>query len=148
MKTILPKCLVLLALAALSLSDATAQSLEQRIETAAKNAISEGIDPAKAEAIARDLGEAFGPAEDSDALLQAVEKMASQTPDDTVAIASAATAFNPTPDFAARVAAVAARVAQEGTADSGGSGGGGGGSAPNPPTGFGGGGSSSGNGDS
>ena len=110
MKTLLPKYLVLLVLAALSLSNVTAQSLDQKKENAAQIALSQGKDKAKAETIARDLGNAFGPAEDSDALLQAVEKMALQSPDDAAASAAAATAFNPTPEFAQSVAAVAARA--------------------------------------
>ena len=111
MKLILPKYSVLLAITALGLSVAGAQNLEQQKETAAKIAAAQGKDEAKATSIAQNLGDAFGPSEDSEALLQAVEQMSAQSPDDAAAIAAAATAFNPTPEFAARAAAAAARGA-------------------------------------
>lgn len=111
MKTLLPKYAILLAIVALGMSNAAGQTLEQQKEAAAKLAAAQGTSEEKAETIARDLGDAFGPGENSDALLQAVEQMAAQSPDDAAAIAAAATAFNPTPEFATRVAQAASRAA-------------------------------------
>lgn len=111
MKTTLPKYAIILALAAFGLPNAMGQTLEQRKEAAAKFAAAQGISEAKSLSIAQNLGNAFGPGQDSDALLQAVEQMAAQSPEDAAAIAAAATAFNPTPEFATRVAQRASRAA-------------------------------------
>lgn len=112
MKTLLPKCaLLFLAAAAISLSSAAGQTLEEQKSSAEKIAISEGKDQAKAKSIAEALGNSFGAGENSDALLQIVEQMCSQNPNDAAAVAAAATAFNSSPDFAARLAAAAAQAA-------------------------------------
>ena len=111
MKTLPPKYAVFLVLTALGLAATHAQSLEEQKENAAKIAASQGKSPTTAESIAQSLGDAFGPNEDSEALLKAVEQMSAQNPDDAPAIAAAATAFIPTPEFAALAAAAAARGA-------------------------------------
>jgi hypothetical protein len=66
---------------------------------------------ADAAGIAEDLGNAFGTDEDTAALLAKVAELCEKSPGKADAIASAATAFVPTPEFAAMVAAVAAKAA-------------------------------------
>lgn len=86
----------------------------QQAEAKAKElALQQGSVQSEDEAaqIARSLADAFGPREDTEGLLARVEEMSRQNPGKADAIAAAATAFVPTPDFAVRVARVAASAA-------------------------------------
>ena len=96
---------------ACALPSLMAQDLASQITAAEEVATNNGASEAGAQSIAANLGNAFGPQGNSDALLQAVEQMSAQNPDNAPAIAAAATVFNNTPEFAARVAAAATRGA-------------------------------------
>lgn len=92
-------------------SSLMAQDLPSQTAAAEKIAAGNNVSEAAAKQIAADLAEAFGPQGNSDALLQAVEQMSAQNPANAPAIAAAATAFNTSPEFAARAAAAATRGA-------------------------------------
>lgn len=113
MKTIFPKFLFTLTLLlVLPAAQLSAESLEQQKAKAQEIALSneEVTEVEDARSIADSLGDAFGEEENVDALLQRVKTLSTANPDKAAAIAAAATAFVPTPEFAARVAAAAASV--------------------------------------
>lgn len=93
--------------------DAQAATLDQQKKSAAALALATPsvTEAAEAEGIADNLGNAFGTDEDTEALLAKVKELCEKSPGKADAIASAATAFVPTPEFAAKVAAVAAKAA-------------------------------------
>lgn len=113
MKSLLLQRSLFLIAAALTCSIAPlmAQDLASQITAAEKVAATNGVSEASAQSIASDLGKAFGPQGDSDAVVKAVKQMSAQNPDNAPAIAAAATVFNNTPEFAARVAAAATQAA-------------------------------------
>jgi hypothetical protein len=93
------------ALLAQSLTGKTAAAAQLALGTPSVN------EDGEASSIAEALGEAFGEAENADALLAKVQELCAESPGKADAIAAAATAFVTTPEFAARVAAVAAKAA-------------------------------------
>ena len=104
--------LTLILLLALPVAHLAAQSLDEQKAKAEEIALStDSVTQAEeARSIAESLGDAFGQEEDVDALLERVRTLSTANPDKADAIAAAATAFVPTPEFAARAAAAAARA--------------------------------------
>lgn len=90
-----------------------AQSLQQQREEAAKVAQENNVSPEEAEAIAETLAKAFGPNQDSAALMSTAEGLAKSNPDQAAAIAAAACVFAPelAPQIAALIAAAAPNAA-------------------------------------
>lgn len=109
----IPSTLLTVALLfSLPIARLAAQSLDEKKAKAEEIALStDSVTQAEeARSIAESLGDAFGQEENVDALLERVRTLSTANPDKADAIAAAATAFLPTPEFAARAAAAAASV--------------------------------------
>lgn len=95
--------------------NASAQNLAEQINQAEEVARDNKAGTDSARTIAQTLGQAFGPGEDTEALLAKAQEMAAANPAEAAAIAAAATVF--APSEAARIAAtVAAAVPGAATA--------------------------------